>query len=104
MNAAWLRSLLYRQPPRQDEDTQRFRVYVNPVGLAPWMWKGMRGFIFVFVLAALFVFGAVLHWYYAAAIISIAILVGGALLSRKYPFWPEMLARLIFQPIGFLDT
>ena len=102
--AAWFRSLLSRSQRQDGESDHQFRIYVNPVGLTPWMWKGIRGEVYAVFIGLLIVLGGMLHWYYAAAIVSPLWLMFGAWLSRRHPFWPEILVRLVVQPIGFLDS
>lgn len=104
-NAASLIQSLFNRNRRLDErDDHQFRIYINPIGLTPWMWNGIRGEVFAGFIGLLIVLGGVLHWFYAAAIVSTGWLLIGAWLSRKHPFWPEIGVRLALQPIGFLDT
>lgn len=104
----WMRGLFGRRGDRSYDpssgDDLRFRVYVNPVGLTPWMWGGIRGEVFVGFIALLIVLGGMFHWYWAALGVSVTWLLIGWWLSQWHPYWPEMVLRLLVQPIGFLDT
>src|SRR5689334_22942205 len=101
---ALVRGLSHRRHEYDDQpEDQEYRVWVSPVGLLPWNWNGVRGEVFVTWLGLLVFLVAIVHWYWAALVVPQLWAVAGSAISKKDPFFPEVLFRLLAQPVGFLD-
>lgn len=101
-----MQRMLYRRGRAFDEqdDERRWCIHVNPIGLLPWMWGGMRAPVYLGAGFAAYVLAGMMHWYYAALFVGLGILITGRKLSQSHPYWPEVLWRNIVQPIEYLDS
>lgn len=103
---AQMQRMLHRRGRALDEqdDERRWCIHVNPIGLHPWMWGGMRAPVYIGAGLAAYVLAGMLHLYWAALAVGLGILIAGRKLSQSHPYWPEILWRCIVQPVEFLDS
>ncbi len=96
----WWNSRQYNEAEAEDD----FRIPINRTGLTPWQWGGLRGEMVALALVFGFVMLIYFHWWEAALIGPLVILIVAKRLHKWHPFWIELFVRLLIQPAGFQDS